>query len=438
MRMMLLSVVLAFILIVGCSISNSEMAGSEIGNPSITAIVLDSSDQPVVGAKVALYEEGAISPFVTTQTNDTGYFEISDLEPGDYSLEVFQSDSTHLIYVNRVSHDTAIGIMHLLRPAQLSGVVVADTTITSVRLSGTHYVAQVDDEGEFFFPYVPSGTYDLLGEVSGGVGDESLVLSEVTLTAASESRVVYGEVQSSDEVSSSTISSSSSHELVSSVAKGESSVVETLSSLVQDSSYTFINGGSLLLDDFEDQNSYNALQPKLGWGNWSVFDDAPEGGGSTVTPENSTPDKFISAIKAGSGEGGSYGLLVTYVLDWYGIDEPRVGVAVDIGRGAYDLTPLTSISFDLRGDALMVIEFERDVVIDGVVQPLRAGWSKQALDGWQNVTLEPSNIEINTFYHPEGYGIVQLMPYVYRIRFSAISGTQFALDNIEINGMSLP
>ncbi len=176
----------------------------------------------------------------------------------------------------------------------------------------------------------------------------------------------------------------------------------------------------------------------MGWGNWAVFDDAPEGGGSTVTPEDSTPDKFIAAIKDGSGEGGSYGLLVSYVLDWGSMAEPRVGVAVDIGRGAYDLTPLTSIAFDLRGDATMLIEFERDVMIGGVAQPLRAGWTMQALDNWENITLEPRNIEINTYYHPEGYGIVELLPYVYRIRFTAIAGTQFALDNIMLNGISLP
>ncbi len=426
MKTLLVSMVLLFVLMVGCTIPNGETAGSEIGNPTLAAVVMDSSDQPVVGAKVALYEEGGVSPYATTQTNDTGYFEILNLEPGDYSLEVLQSDSSHLMYVNGVSHDTVMGVVRLSRSARLSGVISVDSAFVYVRLSGTHYVAQVMDDGTFLFPYVPSGVYDLLGGKNNDSTHELFVLSEVELVPAGDSHVVYGDTQSSAEENS----SSSSLDVV-------SSVVEGMSSSVQSSSYAFVKGGSLVLDDFEDRNSYNALQPKLGWGDWTVFDDAPEGGGSTVTPKNSTSDAFIAAIKDGSGSEGSYGLLVSYVLDWVSIVEPRVGVAVDIGRGAYDLTSLTSIVFDLRGDAKVLIEFERDVLIDGVIRPLRAGWTTYALEDWSSIALESGDIELNTYYHPEGYGVVQLMPYVYRIRFTALAGTEFALDNIRLNGISL-
>lgn len=185
MRRMLLILPVCLTFLLACSAGKDIAGGSETTN-GIVACVYTADGSPAVGSAVRLRRAdyvsmpsesaGYIRDSIDTVTDSLGRFLISDVEPGDYVIEV-QNDSCKgavLFSCSVGAMDTTdLGIDSLSPYAVLIGSVdIAETGTGQLyaHIRGLERIAPVDTNGRFVFHDLPEGHLDVVISRSGVSG----------------------------------------------------------------------------------------------------------------------------------------------------------------------------------------------------------------------------------------------------------------------------
>ncbi|MFP4164821.1 MAG: DUF2341 domain-containing protein [Chitinispirillaceae bacterium] len=197
----ILPVCLAFLL--ACSAGKDLAGGSETTN-GITARVRYADGSPAVGSAVRLRRADYLSsPADSAQnpvssidlvTDSSGRFHISGIDPGDYSIEVYDGayKGAVLFTCSVGEMDTAdLGTDSLSPYAVLTGSVDIDETGSGqlyAQIKGLERVVPVDTNGEFVFYDLPEGFLDVIISTNGG-SDAKKVVKYVKANAADTASV---------------------------------------------------------------------------------------------------------------------------------------------------------------------------------------------------------------------------------------------------------
>ncbi len=159
----------------------------------------DIGDSPLEGVTVELYEDGGSTPIATTTTDSNGNYSFTDLAPGSYEvketnlsdyIDVSDSDGTGSNDINTIDvslspGETASGNDFVDERGIISGKVQADTdndnigdtplenvTLTLKDNNGnTVDTTTTDENGDYSFTDLPSGTYTVEQTNLGGYAD---------------------------------------------------------------------------------------------------------------------------------------------------------------------------------------------------------------------------------------------------------------------------
>jgi endoglucanase len=183
--------------------------------------------------------------------------------------------------------------------------------------------------------------------------------------------------------------------------------------------------GDVVLDDFEDIDSVNALK-----GLWSVFTDKGEKGASYANPPSFGPAMFAA------GESGSKGVSVRLV-GAAGAPRPYAGVRATFNAAGtpVGLGPATSVVFDVKSAAGSVfrVEFEQPDIADGAFPGFQV---KTGNDLWNRV-----RIPFASFAQPEwktaARGFNPGSVAALRFAFHGEGTVRLDLDNIRIEGLKI-
>ncbi|HMD68959.1 MAG TPA: hypothetical protein VKF42_08785 [Chitinivibrionales bacterium] len=156
-------------LLLRCGKSQSVVgAGSETTNARVTAVIYKSDGSPAAGATVRLRSSDYVTqpPALAKAaiygadalTDSQGRFEIDDIDPGSYCIEVNDGGSSVLFACSLAVHDTVHLGTGTLRPyAAVIGTIDSLTETAYAQVYGLERLASLSSSGRFAFTDLPQG-----------------------------------------------------------------------------------------------------------------------------------------------------------------------------------------------------------------------------------------------------------------------------------------
>lgn len=141
---------------------------------TVTGKIINVTDRGVDGATLSFQEDG--ETVQTTTANDSGYYEVSGLSKGTYTVEVTASGYSSTSFTVDVTSNTTIPAEELMGPSDVTGTVTAATTgdpLSGAEVAFTFasggeadtsraeadLITTTNAQGSYSIPNAPTGTY---------------------------------------------------------------------------------------------------------------------------------------------------------------------------------------------------------------------------------------------------------------------------------------
>jgi hypothetical protein len=154
-------------------------AGSETTNARVSAAICKSGGGPAVGATVRMRRSDYVThtPALAKAaiygadalTDSLGRFEIGNIDPGSYCIEVNNDSSSVLFTCSLAVHDTVNLGTGTLRPyAAIIGTIDSSAGMAYAQVYGLERLVSVNSSGRFAFTDLPQGVLNVRVAAPGG------------------------------------------------------------------------------------------------------------------------------------------------------------------------------------------------------------------------------------------------------------------------------
>ena len=180
-------------------------------------------------------------------------------------------------------------------------------------------------------------------------------------------------------------------------------------------------------------------------GYWYAYDDSGDKGNSTATPDYIADDTFEAGLSQDGETGQALQINITLGDAVDDFETAFYGVGANIrGEGEYfDFSPLTSISFDVKGSGEMVVKFLTKVTDAYTWGDMAADFALTA--DWSRITIPVEDIAPEAWSPTAEDGITwaDTKSHVGKIHFQTYGNVEkagseidFAIDNITLEGFN--
>ena len=175
-------------------------AGSETTNARVAAVICKSGGGPAAGATVRLRRSDYVTQTpalakaaicgADALTNSQGRFEIDNIDPGSYFIEVNNGSSSVLFACSLAMHDTVNLGTDTLRPyAAIIGTIDSLTGTTYAQVYGLERLVSVSSSGRFAFTDLPQGVLNVR-VAAPGASAPAVEIANVKTTAGDTTTIV--------------------------------------------------------------------------------------------------------------------------------------------------------------------------------------------------------------------------------------------------------
>lgn len=363
--------VIASVLALACSDSNTAGATSETTNGFAFTVVNDAS-VPVALARVTLYAQDGSTPVAMVTADSSGNVVLEDSVEGAFVEGISDADSSQMSWD---AFDTARKVIQLAPSAELTfrtGAVAADSAklFDELGLESTPYRA-VRKGSDYTFGRVPQGKFNV---AAGG----------------------------------------------STIASVEIAAGEKVDSLIRVESVT----KEFVFEDFDDGDSLNNLAkdfPNYGWYVMPYNDAVFE-----------APDSIESFTKAIVAEDAYKGLSLSTKFNLGESGFVLLGTHLGGDTAHFDLQNLSAIRMAVKGDAefAVALEYYKEVS-EGHYH--KAFWKAQATENWSEFVFKPGEEIVDVASDQVSFAEIKTEIGIFSIFI--FSGTHLQVDEIVFEGV---
>jgi hypothetical protein len=178
-------------------------AGSETTNARVAAVICKSNGGPAAGATVRMRRSNYVThtPALAKAaiysadglTDSQGRFEIDNIDPGSYCIEVNDGSSSVLFACSLAVYDTVNLGTDTLRPyAAIIGTIDSLTGTAYAQVCGLERLVSVNSSGRFAFTDLPQGVLSVR-VAAPGMSAPAIEIANVKTTAGDTTTIVTNE-----------------------------------------------------------------------------------------------------------------------------------------------------------------------------------------------------------------------------------------------------
>ena len=363
-----------------CSDTDSAGATSETTN-GIAITVVNASRTPIANARVTLYSKESLSVLGTSKSDTAGIAQFDTLDSPLATNNVFVEgiageDSSLMSWTSFDTNQTEISLLPSASLTVRTGSAEADFAKLSaaIALDSTPYSA-LRSGGEYTFAHVPAGLFNV-------VAGDSLIAT-VELDTGSTADTIFR---------------------------------------IPDVTREFV------FEDFDDGDSLNNIAkvyPNYGWYFTTV------GKAKFTRPDSTTG--FTGALENETSKNGTRGKFLSVRYELSDSSYVMLGTHLGLDTGYYDISHLTAIRLNVRGDCKFYVALEHyKEVGDNTFR--KALWKAEASEDWHEFVFRPGEEALRS----ESYQ-VHFSEIATEIGFFSVfirSGTYLQIDDIVFEGIN--